>query len=109
MTARPWPPMLPCHKCGGRGHRNLGVQGWCERHCGELYATFPPHVWMSDEQLAAAQRKTDHDYVLQLPTDDLFGAIEDWADRLEWAIDTGTITRTEADHAWRLAVRYGAA
>ena len=59
MTATPWPPMLACHKCGGRGYRNLGPQGWCEQHLAELFGSFAPHIYMTDEQRLAAVMKAD--------------------------------------------------
>lgn len=34
----PW----PCSTCGADGHRNLGTQGFCAAHLGELYARFNP-------------------------------------------------------------------
>lgn len=35
----------PCHQCGNPGVRNLGLEGWCPIHLGELYATFDPVVF----------------------------------------------------------------
>lgn len=105
MSATPWPPMLACHKCGGRGYRNLGPQGWCEQHLAELFGSFAPHIYMTDEQRLAAVMKADHDYTLTPPLGRLFGALDAWAEQLESAIDFGTITRAEADTAWRRAVR----
>ena len=104
MSATPWPPMQACHKCGGRGRRNLGRQGWCELHLGGLFATFPPHVWQSTEQRLARQAQVDHDYALQAPVVELLDAYDNWADALDAAVKAGTITRAEADKAWRKAV-----
>ena len=106
MSATTWPPMLACHKCGGRGCRNLGRQGWCEKCLGELFATFAPHVWQSTEQRLAMPAQVDHDYVLQPPTVKLLDAFDNWADQLEAAVKAGTITRAEADTAWRKAVQH---
>ena len=36
----PW----PCDTCGQPGYRNVGTQGYCAGHLGELYKSFdPPH------------------------------------------------------------------
>ena len=37
--------LWPCTRCGGRGVRNLGTEGWCALHLGELLATFDPAVF----------------------------------------------------------------
>jgi hypothetical protein len=39
-TPQPWPCM-----CGAPGVRNIGTDGYCAAHLGDLYATFTPAVF----------------------------------------------------------------
>ena len=111
MSAAPWPPMWPCHKCGRRGRRNLGTQGWCEIHLGELYAGFHLDVWMTADQHSDALIAAAHDRLLlvsqtETPDDD---ALVAWGERLRRAVEVGIVMKPEAERAWRRAVRHAAA
>lgn len=95
-------PPWPCHKCGEPGARNIGTQGWCDVHLGELFARMAADL---------EHRHADRVRALLLPpsvpddiTDtELADVLRRWADDLWGAVVAGDITRDEAEHLMRAA------
>lgn len=108
-TATPWPAMLPCHKCGSRGYRNLGTQGWCLDCVGSLYAGFHIDAFRSDNDHIVLLVEAEHDRRLTPPESREHPALMAWANRLRLGVEAGIITKAEAESAWRRVARHVAA
>ncbi len=109
MSATPWPAMWPCHKCGDRGYKNLGKWGWCQRHLGELYATFNVDAFRNYDDQLELLRAAAHDRILSAPETEAEPALLAWGERLQRAVESRIVTEKEARAAWTRAVNRVAA
>jgi hypothetical protein len=96
----------PCHKCGQPGAGDIGTQGWCLAHRNEFYARCYANLAMYEQQRYEDQRTallTPPEIPADTDEDEVMAAMRLWADDLWVGVQTGHVTRTEAEHLLRAA------